>query len=158
LAIQLHSRTYHSRDQDWDGTVMGDAELGAAGATVIVVTPNQLRHDPEAFVRQVERAYQLAVGRVKLPCGRVASTPRRGALFDVGRWCCWRVPSAHADLCDLTKVGHLASFGLLCGEGPGRQARSGVTLLGVSAIAQSASGPGPSCLQHGTTDRCCEQA
>jgi len=57
LAIQLHSRTYHSRDQDWDGTVMGDAELGAAGATVIGVTPNQLRHDPEAFVRQVERAY-----------------------------------------------------------------------------------------------------
>jgi len=57
LAIQLHSRTYHARDQDWDGTVMGDGELAAAGITVIGVTPNQLHRDPEAFVRRVERAY-----------------------------------------------------------------------------------------------------
>ena len=28
------------------------------------------------------------------------------------------VPGAHADVCDLG-VGHLASFGLRCGEGPG---------------------------------------
>lgn len=62
LAIQLHSRTYHSRDRDWDGTVMGDGELGAAGITVIGVTPHQLRLDPESFVRRVERAY-LALRR-----------------------------------------------------------------------------------------------
>lgn len=62
LAIQLHSRTYHSRDQDWDGTVMGDGELVAAGVTVIGVTPHQLRRDPEAFVRRVELAY-LALRR-----------------------------------------------------------------------------------------------
>lgn len=57
LAIQLHSRTYHARDLDWDGTVMADGELGAAGATVIGVTPQQLRQNPEAFVQRVERAY-----------------------------------------------------------------------------------------------------
>lgn len=62
LAIQLHSRTYHARDQDWDGTVMGDGELGAAGVMVIGVTPQQLRRDPDAFVRRVERAY-LALRR-----------------------------------------------------------------------------------------------
>lgn len=57
LAIQLHSRAYHARDLDWDGTVMGDGELVAAGITVIAVTPHQLRRDPEAFVRRVESAY-----------------------------------------------------------------------------------------------------
>jgi hypothetical protein len=62
LALQLHSRTYHARDQDWDGTVMADGELGAAGVTVIGVTPHQLHRDPEAFVRRVERAY-LALRR-----------------------------------------------------------------------------------------------
>ena len=62
LAIQLHSRAYHARDEDWDGTVMGDGELGAAGVTVIGVTPHQLHRDPEAFVRRVERAY-LALRR-----------------------------------------------------------------------------------------------
>lgn len=56
LAIQLHSRTYHARDQDWDGTVMADGALGAAGVTVIGVTPHQLRQDPEAIVRRVESA------------------------------------------------------------------------------------------------------
>ncbi len=62
LAIQLHSRTYHARDQDWDGTVMGDGQLVAAGVTVIGVTPHQLRSNPEAFVRRVESAY-LALRR-----------------------------------------------------------------------------------------------
>lgn len=57
LAIQLHSRTYHAREQDWDGTVMADGELVAAGVTVIGVTPHQVRQDPEAIVRRVERAY-----------------------------------------------------------------------------------------------------
>ena len=38
------------------------------------------------------------------------------------------VPSAHADVCDLTYGrGHLASFGLLSWRRTGRQARSGIT-------------------------------
>jgi len=59
-------------------------------------------------------------------CG-IGSASR--SCFDLGRWWCgWRLPGAHADLCDLTEVGHLASFGLPYGEGPGRHARCGVTL------------------------------
>lgn len=63
LAIQLHSRTYHARDQDWDGTVMGDGELVAAGVTVIGVTPHQVHRDPDTFVRRVERAYLALLRR-----------------------------------------------------------------------------------------------
>lgn len=54
-----------------------------------------------------------------------------------GEW--WRVPWAHADLCDLTGVGagHLASFELHSWRKAGRQASSDVTCGSVIAITAS---------------------
>jgi hypothetical protein len=58
LAVQVHSREYHLRDDDWEGTVQGDTLLGSYGIAVIAVTPRSFAADPGGFVGRVERAYQ----------------------------------------------------------------------------------------------------
>jgi hypothetical protein len=61
LAIQVHSREYHLRDQDWEGTVQSDTLLGTYGIALIAVTPGSFAANPQGFVRRVELAYaQLA--------------------------------------------------------------------------------------------------
>jgi hypothetical protein len=57
LGIQVHSREFHLRDADWDGTVQRDTLLGSYGIAVIAVTPRSFGSDPAAFVGRVERAY-----------------------------------------------------------------------------------------------------
>lgn len=57
LGIQMHSREYHLRDRDWEGTVQADTLLGSMGIPVLAVTPRAFAADPAGFVRQVERAY-----------------------------------------------------------------------------------------------------
>lgn len=57
LAIQVHSREYHLRDADWEGTVQSDTLLGSYGIAVLAVTPRSFARDRDAFVRRVEQAY-----------------------------------------------------------------------------------------------------
>lgn len=63
LAIQVHSRTHHARDDDWERTVEGDAALTRAGILVSGVTPRTLYVSGDQFVVQVERTYQALLGR-----------------------------------------------------------------------------------------------
>ena len=104
-------------------------------------------------------AAHLAGCRSRQVSGRAGSSDS-GARSRL--WSCWspvagcRVPGAHADVCDLA-VGRVVWLGSGCrhGEGPGRQASSGMTPA-ASARAVAASGPGPSCREPGTVDRSCE--
>lgn len=57
LAIQVHSRRYHQRDEDWETTVESGTALGEYGVPVVGTTPVALRDDPARFVRRVESAY-----------------------------------------------------------------------------------------------------
>jgi hypothetical protein len=57
LAGQVHSRAYHLRDEQWEGTVEGDTLLGEYGIPVLAVTPTGFRRDPAGFRARVERAY-----------------------------------------------------------------------------------------------------
>jgi hypothetical protein len=57
LALQVHSRRYHLRDEDWELTVEGDSRLTEAGLPVLAVTPASLSRDPQAYRNRVERTY-----------------------------------------------------------------------------------------------------
>jgi hypothetical protein len=57
LAGQVHSRSYHLRDEQWEGTVEADTLLGEYGIPVLAVTPSGFRRDPGGFRARVERAY-----------------------------------------------------------------------------------------------------
>lgn len=63
LAIQVHSRTYHSREQDWQGTVEADADLIRAGIVVLGVTPRTLYDEGARFLRDVEQTATRLEGR-----------------------------------------------------------------------------------------------
>ncbi|MDP9221203.1 MAG: hypothetical protein M3P23_11820 [Actinomycetota bacterium] len=67
LAIQVHSRRHHLRDQDWEATVQGDTLLGTYGIPVLAVTPRGFATNQVAFVERVERAYLELVGRGSRP-------------------------------------------------------------------------------------------
>jgi hypothetical protein len=56
LAVQVHSRRYHLRDQDWEATVSADSILGEHGIVVLGVTPRLISADPAAVRSRVERA------------------------------------------------------------------------------------------------------
>jgi hypothetical protein len=56
LAVQVHSRRYHLRDQDWEATVSADSILGEHGIVVLGVTPQLISADPAAVRSRVERA------------------------------------------------------------------------------------------------------
>ena len=58
LALQVHSRRYHQRDEDWEATVEGDTALGEAGVHVLGVTPKTLTEQPTRFLVRVERTYE----------------------------------------------------------------------------------------------------
>ena len=85
IAGQIHSRQYHARDVDWEGTVSADSELAEHGITVIAVTPAGFRRDPQAFRAKVERAYVAAKATGRRPDvrmnargpGVLQSTPHR---------------------------------------------------------------------------------
>jgi len=73
LAIQVHSRTYHLRDQDWNGTVAADSALGEYGVVVLRLTPQMINTDPSAIRTQVENAYRAGCDR---PRPQVRARPR----------------------------------------------------------------------------------
>lgn len=63
LAVQVHSRTYHSRDADWDATVMTDGLLVENGAVVLGVTPTRIGSDPAGVLHRIETTYLSLLGR-----------------------------------------------------------------------------------------------
>ena len=67
LAVQLHSREFHSRDEDWEQTVMSDAVLTEHGVMVCQVTPRAVRRDPDRTLRHIERTYLTLVRRGERP-------------------------------------------------------------------------------------------
>ncbi|HET8600920.1 MAG TPA: hypothetical protein VFL99_11385 [Segeticoccus sp.] len=73
LAIQVHSRKYHARNRDWQGTVEADLELTRHGIVVQQVTPRTLDEGAAGFVRAVEQSYQQLLGR---PLPDIVVTPR----------------------------------------------------------------------------------
>jgi hypothetical protein len=72
VAVQVHSRTYHARDNDWEATVAGDSLLSEHGVVVLGVTPAGFIADPEGTRRRAERAYLAAQSR---PRPAVIATP-----------------------------------------------------------------------------------
>lgn len=74
LAYQLHSREYHSRDDDWEATVAGDTRLGELGMVVLGITPRSVDRDVGAVVARLERAYRSVVASGHT--AQVVVTPR----------------------------------------------------------------------------------
>jgi hypothetical protein len=74
LAVQMHSQSYHARDNDWEATVTGDSLLGEHGVVVVGVTPAGLASDRDGTRRRVERTYLAAQKR---PRPAVIATPLR---------------------------------------------------------------------------------
>jgi hypothetical protein len=72
LAGQVHSRTYHLRDEQWEATVQGDTLLGVYGVPVLAVTPTGFRRDPAAFRIRVEQAYRVLRRAGRRPDVRMA--------------------------------------------------------------------------------------
>jgi hypothetical protein len=63
LAIQVHSRRYHGKDEDWVATVESDTAIGEHGVHVVGVTPQTLTERPDHFRERVERTY-LSLARL----------------------------------------------------------------------------------------------
>jgi hypothetical protein len=63
LALQVHSRTHHLFEQDWEWTLRTDTLLGACGVPVMAFSPRTLRTETEQVVRAVERAYLSLVSQ-----------------------------------------------------------------------------------------------
>ena len=79
LAAMVHSRTFHLRDEDWEGTVERDGELTANGVIVVGFTARTIRRDGQSVLRRLERTYLSAVtsGRRRPP---VRMIPRAWGL------------------------------------------------------------------------------
>lgn len=82
LAIQVHSRQYHLRDEHWEATVSADTMLGEYGVPVIAVTPRGFAEDPAGFVARLERAYRQLGRRGVRP--DVSMRPRGPGALPVG--------------------------------------------------------------------------
>ncbi|WP_328295585.1 hypothetical protein OG218_23275 [Kineococcus sp. NBC_00420] len=73
LALQVHSRSHHFAEEDWEWTLRSDTALGTAGVPVMAFSPRTLRSDGRRVLRAVERAY-LALRRATRPA--VVARPR----------------------------------------------------------------------------------
>ncbi|MBD3782208.1 MAG: hypothetical protein IE926_04510 [Micrococcales bacterium] len=67
MAVMVHSRRHHANGDDWDATVSSDADLVAAGAVVVGVTPRQIRSDGRAVLARIEQAWSSAGRRPRPP-------------------------------------------------------------------------------------------
>ena len=72
LAVQVHSRQFHSGHLDWEATVGADAEFVEHGIPVLAVTPRQIARSPDDVVARIERAHAAASLR---PRPLVVATP-----------------------------------------------------------------------------------
>jgi len=60
LAVQVHSRRYHSGSLDWEATVMSDGIFAEHAIPVLGITPTALLREPRAVLGRIERAYLAA--------------------------------------------------------------------------------------------------
>lgn len=63
LAIQVHSRTFHAREADWQGTVEADGLLIRHGIVVEPFTPKTIDTDPKGVLEAVEQTYLRLLDR-----------------------------------------------------------------------------------------------
>jgi hypothetical protein len=73
LAVQVHSRRWHSTPDQWDATVMTDGILTEHGIVVVGVTPRAVRDQPLTVLNRLKRAYANASQRPRPP---VLAQPR----------------------------------------------------------------------------------
>jgi hypothetical protein len=74
MAIPLHSREFHSSEEDWNETVMQDRRLTEQGIQVAPVTPEKVREEPAKTLRYLEQTYLTAFRRGVRPA--VVATER----------------------------------------------------------------------------------
>jgi hypothetical protein len=68
MAVMVHSRTHHLREQQWEETVQYDGQLAEYGVIVIGVTPRSIHERPAEVLRRIERVYLAArTGRHRPP-------------------------------------------------------------------------------------------
>jgi hypothetical protein len=67
LAVQVHSRRFHSGALDWEQTVMSDGVYAEYGVITVAVTPVAIRRGPDQVRRRLERAYLAALTRPRPP-------------------------------------------------------------------------------------------
>lgn len=67
LAVQVHSRRYHSGELDWESTVSADGVFAEHGVPVLAVTPRQIAGAPDDVLGRIEHAYVAAAARPRPP-------------------------------------------------------------------------------------------
>ncbi|WP_426560900.1 hypothetical protein ACPPVT_13070 [Angustibacter sp. McL0619] len=75
LALMVHSRAYHQRDADWEGTVERDGELAEHGVVVLGFTPSSIGRRPAEVLQRIERVYTSLVASNRVRPG-VRMSPR----------------------------------------------------------------------------------
>ncbi len=60
MAVLVQSRAFHFDGLDWDATVEQGSDLSAARVVVVGVTPAALARNPQAQLRRIERAHEVA--------------------------------------------------------------------------------------------------
>ncbi len=78
LAIQVHSWLYHSRDEDWEGTIMSDGIFAEYGIPTLGFTPRRIDVAPEWVLARIEKVYATLRGSARPD---VRAQPQRLALI-----------------------------------------------------------------------------
>ncbi|MFC4036863.1 hypothetical protein ACFO1B_00375 [Dactylosporangium siamense] len=76
LAVEVDSREYHLSPEGWERTMRRHRQLAEAGALVLHFSPQQIREEPAAFVRSVERAYLTRLAASHRSRIDIVSAPR----------------------------------------------------------------------------------
>ena len=82
LAVMVHSRTHHQREDDFEATIESDGDLQAHGATVIGVTPRSIARNMAAIVTRTEQTYLQLVRRGARP--DIRAVPRQAGVRVAG--------------------------------------------------------------------------
>lgn len=76
LAVMVHSRRHHQREDDFDATIESDGLLGEHGVTVVGVTPRGVDRYLDRLVTRVENVYQRLERQGASPPVRVVERHR----------------------------------------------------------------------------------
>ena len=66
VAIEIDSRQWHLRPDDWERTMTRHSDLGQYGIVTLHATPHQLRSAPAPFMRKAANAYKTGMTRPRL--------------------------------------------------------------------------------------------
>jgi hypothetical protein len=75
VAIEVDSRRWHFRPDDWEHTMDRHAALGEHGIVTLHFTPHKLRSDPASVMARMANAYQAGLTRPRL---RITALPAIG--------------------------------------------------------------------------------